>query len=69
MEKKCMDRLIGKYCKIITKEPGQERAHVIQGKLINIDYDAGLVVIESDQGVGCLNFKIIEAIKPRINKT
>jgi hypothetical protein len=69
MEEKCMDRLIGRYCKIVTREPGEERAHVIYGKLINIDYDAKLLVVESREGVGCLNIKIIEAIKPHIEKT
>ena len=68
MEEKCIDRLIGRYCKIVTREPGEDRAHVIHGKLITIDYDAELLVVESKEGLGCLNIKTIEAIKPRIEK-
>ena len=68
MEKKCMDKLIGKYCKIVTTEPGEETAHVVFGTVTRIDYDAGFIIIESNQGVGCLNMKIIEAIKPSSKK-
>ena len=68
MEEKCIDRLIGKYCKIVTREPGEDRAHVIHGKVITIDYDTKLLVIESKEGVGCLNIRTIEAIKPRAEK-
>jgi hypothetical protein len=69
MEEKCIDRLIGRYCKIVTREPGEDRAHVIHGRLITIDYDAELLVVESKEGLGCLNIKTIEAIKPRLEKT
>jgi len=68
MKKKCMDRLIGRYCEIVSREPGEERAHVIFGFVKNIDHDSGLLVIESHQGVGCLNLEIIEAIKPSSKK-
>lgn len=68
MKKRCIDRLVGKYCKIVTKEPGEDRAHVIFGFVKNIDHESGLVVIESQQGVGCLNMQIIEAIKPTNKK-
>ena len=68
MEKKCMDRLIGRYCKIVTKEPGEERAHVVFGMIMLIDYDAGFIIIKSHQGSGCLNIKTIEAIKPSNKK-
>ena len=60
-----MDRLVGRYCKIVLKEPGKERASVVSGILEDIDYDAGFVIIDSDQGLGCLNLKSIVAIKPR----
>lgn len=69
MEEKCINRLIGRHCKIVTREPGEDRAHVIHGKVITIDYDAKLIVVESREGVGCLNLKIIEAIKPHVEKT
>ena len=68
MEKKCMDKLIGRYCKIVTKEPGEDRAHVIFGIVTDIDHDSGFIVIESNQGLGCLNIKTIEAIKPSSRK-
>jgi hypothetical protein len=68
MEKKCMDKLIGRYCKIVTKEPGEDRAHVIFGIVTDIDHDSGFIVIESSQGLGCLNIKTIEAIKPSSKK-
>jgi len=65
VEKRCMDKLIGKYCKIVLKEPGKERASVVSGILEDIDYDAGFVIIDSDRGLGCLNIKSIIAIKPK----
>ena len=64
MERKYMDRLVGKYCKIVMKEPGEDRASVVSGILEDIDYDAGFVIIDSSQGLGCLNIKSIVAIKP-----
>ncbi|HEX17420.1 MAG TPA: hypothetical protein ENG60_03315, partial [Thermoplasmatales archaeon] len=60
-----MDRLVGKYCKIVLKEPGKEKASVISGRLEEIDYDAGFVIVDSEQGLGCLNLKSIVAIKPK----
>ena len=68
MSRKSLDKLIGKYCKIVTKEPGEERAHVISGMVTDIDYDAGFIIIKSHQGSGCLNIKTIEAIKPSNKK-
>ena len=65
MNEKCVDRLIGKYCKIITKEPGEDRANVVTGIIMEIDHDAGFIMIESTQGMGCLNINTIVAIKPR----
>ena len=60
-----MDKLIGKYCKIVTKEPGEENAHVFFGTITEIDREAGFIGIESSQGPGCLKLNIIKAIKPR----
>ena len=65
MNGKCVDKLIGKYCKIITKKPGEERANVITGIIMEIDHDAGFLTIESTQGMGCLTINTIVAIKPR----
>lgn len=68
MEKKSIDKLIGRYCKIVTREPGEDRAHVVFGMVTEIDHDAGFIVVESNQGLGCLNIKTIEAIKPSSKK-
>ena len=68
MKKRTMDKLIGKYCKIVTKEPGEERVYVVFGKVMLIDYNAGFMIIESNRGTGCLNMKTIEAIKPSNKK-
>jgi len=68
MEKKYMERLVGKYCKIVTKEPGEERASVVTGILEDVDYKDGFVLVDSKQGLGCLRINTIVAIKPRPNK-
>ena len=60
-----MERLIGKYCKIVTKEPGEERASVVTGILEDVDYKDGFILVDSDQGLGCLRINTIIAIKPR----
>ena len=60
-----MNRLIGKYCKIVTKEPGEPRSHVVSGIVKTIDYDDGFLTVESEQGMGCLRLHTIVAIKPR----
>jgi hypothetical protein len=65
MEKKFMDRLIGKYCKIVTSEPGEETAHVVFGMLEDIDYDAGIVIIKSNPNLLNINMENIVAIKPK----
>jgi ribosome maturation factor RimP len=64
MEKKYMERLIGKYCKIVTKEPGEERASVVTGTLEEVDYQDGFILVDSEQGLGCLRINTIIAIKP-----
>ena len=64
MEKKYMERLIGKYCKIVTKEPGEARASVITGTLEDVDYKDGFILVDSEQGLGCLRINTIIAIKP-----
>ncbi len=68
MVRSTMDRLIGKYCKIVVREPGEERAHTIFGMLTNIDYDERLVVIESNPRSVYLSLDTIVAIKPRRQK-
>jgi len=68
MKGKCVDRLVGKYCKIVTSEPGDEKSYVVTGIVKEIDHDAGFITIESSQGLGCLSIKTIIAIKPKAKK-
>jgi hypothetical protein len=63
-----MDRLVGKYCKIVTKEPGEERASVVTGILEDVDYKDGFILVNSSQGLGCLRINTIVAIKPGMTK-
>ena len=59
-----MERLKGKYCKIVTREPGEQRASVITGIIEDIDYKDGFVLVDSEQGLGALRINTIVAIKP-----
>jgi len=63
-----MDKLIGQHCKIVTKEPGEERASVVTGILRDIDYEDGFIMIDSEQGLGCLSISTVIAIKPTTKK-
>jgi len=64
MEKRYMERLVGKYCKIVTKEPGEDRANVVTGILEDVDYKDGFILVDSSQGLGCLRMDTVIAIKP-----
>ena len=64
MERKYMERLKGKYCKIVTREPSADRASVVTGILEDIDYEDGFITVDSWQGPGCLRISNIVAIKP-----
>ena len=64
MNKKYMERFVGKYCKVVTKEPGEDRASVVTGILEDIDYEDGFILIDSEQGLGALRINTIVAIKP-----
>ncbi len=64
MTKRYMEKLVGKYCKIVTKEPGEERANVVSGILEDVDYKDGFIMVDSSQGLGCLRIDTIIAIKP-----
>jgi archaeal flagellin FlaB len=64
MVKRYMEKLVGKYCKIVTKEPGEERANVVTGVLEDVDYKDGFILVDSSQGLGCLRIDTIIAIKP-----
>ena len=59
-----MERLVGRYCKIVTKEPGDSRVSVVTGILEDIDYKDGFIMIDSEQGLGCLSINTVIAIKP-----
>jgi len=59
-----MEKLVGKYCKIVTKEPGKERANVITGVLEDVDYKDGFILVDSSQGLDSLRIGTIIAIKP-----
>jgi len=65
MVKKYMEMLKGSYCKIVTREPGEDRASVITGTLKDIDYKDGFIIVDSEQGLGCLSINTIVAIKPK----
>ena len=60
-----LDRMIGQYCKIVMKEPGDEKAHVVTGIIQEIDRHARFIIVRSDNGFWCLNIDEIVAIKPK----
>jgi len=68
MKEKTMDKLIGTYCKIVTKEHGEQHSHVVTGIVKDIEYEDGFIIIESYEGIGCLNIDTIVAIKPKEQK-
>jgi len=65
MSQKSLDRFIGDFCKIVAKEPGEVRPFVISGVIQSIDYEKGFLLVESPQGIGCINLKNVVAIKPK----
>lgn len=68
MEKRYMERFVGRYCKVVTKEPGEDRATVTTGLLEDVDYKDGFILIDSQQGLGALAINTIIAIKPAQQK-
>ncbi len=64
MKEKYMGKLVGKYCKIVTREPGEERASVVTGILKDVDHEKGVLMIDSGQSLGCLSITTVIAIKP-----
>ena len=64
MDRKYIDRLVGKYCKIVTKEPGDQRVSVITGILEEIDHKDGFIFVDSSQGLGLFRINTVVAIKP-----
>lgn len=65
MKGKTVDRFIGKYCKIVTNEPSEEKVRVSIGTVMDIDHDAGFIIVESDQESRFLDIESIVAIKPK----
>jgi len=65
MSRRCINKLIGKKCKIVAREPGEKNPFTMSGTLTEFDDKNGLLVIESKKGIGCINIATIEAIKPR----
>jgi len=63
-----MERFVGRYCKVVTKEPGEDRATVTTGLLEDVDYKDGFILIDSQQGLGALAINTIIAIKPAQQK-
>jgi len=64
MREEKFNRLLGKQYKIITKEPGDEKNHIIIGIIKEIEYDEKFIIIELSYGIYCLSMKTIVAIKP-----
>ena len=65
---KTLDRLKGKYCKIVTKEPNEEKTHAVVGTVKDIDQHDDLLIIDSKRGTYVLSTETIIAIKPKIKK-
>ena len=65
MTRNIIDRCIGKYCKIVTKEPSEEKAHTVTGIVNDIDHDAEFIIIESKEGTVLLSIKTIMVIRPK----
>ena len=64
MKEESLNRLLGKQCKIVTKEPGDEKNHIVIGIIKEIEYGEKFIIIESSHGIGCPNMQLIVAIKP-----
>jgi len=63
MMENTLNRFKGKFCKIVTKESDEEKAHAVVGLVKDIDRD-GLLIIDSKRGTYVLNTVTIIAIKP-----
>jgi len=63
-----LDKLKGKYCKIVTLEPGEFGVTVFYGEITDIDYESGFIIVQSEKGIGVINLEVVEAIKPAKKK-
>ena len=68
MRENSIDRFIGKFCKIVVQEPGEDRVHIIYGEVTDIDHEAGFIIVESNEGTGIINLEVVDAIKPTKKK-
>jgi hypothetical protein len=64
-KKNIIEKYLGKYCKIITKETSEGKTHAISGIIVNIDQDEDEIVVETFRGVFYLKIETILKIKPR----
>jgi hypothetical protein len=55
VKEESLNKLLGKQCKIVTKEPGDKKNHIVVGVILEIEYDEKFMIIESSYGIGCLN--------------
>jgi ribosome maturation factor RimP len=60
-----LNRMIDQYCKIVIKEPGDKKAHVITGTIQKIDNQTKCMIVKSYNGSHCLSLEAIVAIKPK----
>ena len=68
MKENSLDKLKGRYCKIVIQEPGEYGVTVFYGEITDIDYEGGFIIVESDKGTGVINLEVVEAIKPTKKK-
>ncbi len=68
MSEDTIDKLKGKYCKVVINEPSKKKASVIYGFLKDIDHKKGFVIIESSDGLEVVNKNFVIAIKPSRKK-
>ena len=59
MKEESLKKLLGKQCKIVTKEPGDEKNHIVIGVIKEIEYDEEFIIIESSHGVGCPKLHVV----------
>lgn len=64
MNENSLDKLKGRYCKIVTQEPGEYGVNVFYGEITDIDYKGGFIIVESEKGLGIISLEVVEAIKP-----
>jgi hypothetical protein len=57
--------MIGHYCKIVIKEPGDIKVHIVTGTIQEIEHQTRLLMVKSYDGFYCLSIDAIVAIKPK----